>query len=106
MSYRIMRLIIFFDLPMVASKDLAQYRIFRRFLIKNGFIMMQQSVYSRLVLNNGSSNLLKRHIANNLPKNGLVQMLEITEKQFAGIEYLVGKRKTNIIDSDKRIIEL
>ena len=106
MSYRIMRLIIFFDLPMVESKDLAQYRIFRRFLIKNGFIMMQQSVYSRLVLNNSSSNLLKRHISNNLPKSGLVQMLEITEKQFAGIEYLVGKKKSNIIDSDKRIIEL
>ena len=106
MSYRIMRLIIFFDLPMVESKDLAQYRIFRRFLIKNGFIMMQQSVYSRLILNNSSSNLLKRHISNNLPKSGLVQMLEITEKQFAGIEYLVGKKKSNIIDSDKRIIEL
>lgn len=101
-----MRLIIFFDLPMVESKDLAQYRIFRRFLIKNGFIMMQQSVYSRLVLNNSSSNLLKRHIANNLPKSGLVQMLEITEKQFVGIEYLVGKKKSNIIDNDKRIIEL
>ena len=106
MSYRIMRLIIFFDLPMVESKDLAQYRIFRRFLIKNGFIMMQQSVYSRLILNNSSSNLLKRHISNNLPKSGLVQTLEITEKQFAGIEYLVGKKKSNIIDSDKRIIEL
>ena len=44
-----MRLILFFDLPSVDSKDLVEYRNFRRFLIKNGFIMMQESVYSKLV---------------------------------------------------------
>ena len=101
-----MRLIIFFDLPMETSKDLAQYRTFRKFLIKNGFIMMQKSVYSRLVLNNSSSNLLKRHVSRNLPKTGLVQLLEITERQFASIEYLVGQSKSNVLDSDERVVEL
>ena len=101
-----MRLIIFFDLPTLTSSDLVEYRKFRNFLIKNGFIMMQESVYCKLVLNNNSSNLLKKQIYKNLPKSGLVQLLQITEKQFTSIEYLKGKSKSNIVDSEKRIIEL
>ena len=106
MRFRIMRLIIFFDLPTLTSSDLVEYRKFRNFLIKNGFIMMQESVYCKLVLNNNSSNLLKKQIYKNLPKSGLVQLLQITEKQFTSIEYLKGKSKSNIVDSEKRIIEL
>ena len=106
MRFRIMRLIIFFDLPTLTSNDLVEYRKFRTFLIKNGFIMMQESVYCKLVLNNNSSKLLKKQIYKNLPKSGLVQLLQITEKQFTSIEYLKGKSKSNIVDSEKRIIEL
>ncbi len=101
-----MRLIVFFDLPMVTNKDLAEYRNFRRFLIKNGFIMMQESVYSRLVLNNNSSNLLKKQIYKNLPDRGLIQLLQVTEKQYASIEYLKGKSKSNIIQTNDRVITL
>lgn len=106
MSCRIMRLILFFDLPSVDTKDMVEYRNFRRFLIKNGFIMMQESVYSKLVTTGSSSNLMKKQIEKNLPSSGLIQLLEITEKQYASIQYLLGKSKSNIIDSDKRIIEL
>lgn len=106
MSYRIMRLLIFFDLPSTTSKDLFEYRNFRRFLIKNGFIMMQESVYSKLVTNSSSSNLLKKQIYKNLPSAGIIQLLQVTEKQYASIEYLRGHSQTKIIDNDKRIIEL
>ncbi len=101
-----MRLIIFFDLPTLTNKDLCEYRAFRKFLIKNGFIMMQESVYSRLILNNVSSNLLKKQIYKNLPRGGIIQMLQITEKQFAGIEYLRGKPQTRVVDSNERVINL
>ena len=106
MNSRIMRLIVFFDLPMVTNKDLAEYRNFRRFLIKNGFIMMQESVYSRLVANSNSSALLKKQIIKNLPKGGNIQLLQITEKQYTEIEYLRGKIQTNVIESTQRIIKL
>lgn len=101
-----MRLIVFFDLPMITKKDLAEYRAFRKFLIRNGFIMMQQSVYSRLIVNSSSSALLKKQIKKNLPKDGLIQLLQITEKQFTSIEYLKGECKSNVITSMERIIEL
>ncbi len=99
-----MRLVVFFDLPSVTTEDLLQYRRFRKFLLKNGFIMMQESVYSKLVLNNNSTKLLKVQIDRNLPPKGIVQLLEITERQYARIEYLVGKGKSNIIDSTDRVV--
>lgn len=106
MNRRIMRLIVFFDLPTQTDKDLIEYRKFRNFLIKHGFIMMQKSVYSKLVLNNNSSNLLKKQVYKNIPKDGLVQLLQITEKQYSSIEYLIGSSQNKIIDSNKRILEI
>ncbi len=98
-----MRMIIFFDLPTITTKDLKEYRNFRKFLIKNGFIMMQESVYSRLILNNNSAKLLKNQVYKNLPSAGLIQMLQVTEKQFANIEYMRGKSQNKILDSNERI---
>lgn len=68
--------------------------------------MMQESIYSRLVLNNNSGNLLKKQIYKNLPSSGLVQLLQVTEKQYASIEYLRGESKSNIIDSNDRVVTL
>lgn len=51
MSYRYMRVILFFDLPTETLENKREYRKFRKFLIKKGFLMMQESVYCRLVIN-------------------------------------------------------
>lgn len=50
-GYRFMRMLIFFDLPVQTSKDRKEYRRFRNYLITNGFLMMQESVYVKLALN-------------------------------------------------------
>ena len=47
MSYRFMRVIVFFDLPTLTLEDKKEYRNFRKFLLKRGFAMMQESVYSK-----------------------------------------------------------
>lgn len=101
-----MRLIVFFDLPTLTRKDLAQYRKFRKFLLDNGFVMMQESVYCRLVLNNNSGALLKKQIIKNLPADGLVQLMQITEKQYADILTLSGKQNNNVVSTIDRIIEI
>lgn len=106
MNYRFMRLIVFFDLPMLTSEDKREYRHFRKFLIKRGFIMMQKSVYTKLVLNATVSQSIRQAVRKSMPKDGLLQMLEITEKQFVSIEYLLGEGQTKIIDSDNRLVEL
>lgn len=101
-----MRLIVFFDLPMLTDKNRRDYVIFHRFLEKNGFIRMQNSVYTKLVINNVTSKAVKERIYKNLPPCGLIELLEITENQFSKIEYLSGQSQTEIIDSMDRIIEL
>ena len=89
MRYRFMRILIFFDLPTETSKDRKNYSKFRKFLINEGFIMMQESVYAKLVLNNSITNSIKDKISKNKPPKGIVQMLVITEKQFGSMEYIV-----------------
>ncbi|MBQ7373110.1 MAG: CRISPR-associated endonuclease Cas2 [Clostridia bacterium] len=101
-----MRLIVFFDLPMLTDKDRREYNRFHKFLLKNGFIMMQKSVYTKLVINNVTSNAVKQRIRNNLPPEGTVELLEITENQFSKIEYLVGEEQQLTIDSMDRIVEI
>ncbi len=103
-GYRFMRLIVFFDLPTFTKKDLQNYNLFRRFLIKEGFAMMQESVYTKILLNSTMAGLLKERIKKNAPPKGLVQMLLVTEKQFASIEFVTGESKSIIEDSDKRFV--
>lgn len=89
MRYRFMRILIFFDLPTETSKDRKNYSKFRKFLINEGFIMMQESVYSKLTLNNSVTGSIRDKIVKNKPPKGIVQMLVITEKQFGSMEYIV-----------------
>ena len=101
-----MRLLLFFDLPMETSKERKEYNRFHKFLLKNGFIMMQKSVYTKLVINNVTSLAVKQKVANNLPSSGVVEMLEITENQFSKIEYLVGTAQQLVIDTTDRLVEV
>lgn len=101
-----MRLMLFFDLPMISDKDRREYTRFHKFLLKNGFIMMQKSVYTKLVINNVSSAAAKKRVYDNLPPNGIVELLEITENQFSKIEYLVGQEQQITIDTTDRLIEI
>ena len=85
-----MRMMVFFDLPTVTKAEKRAYTLFRRFLLNDGYDMIQFSVYGRIL--NGSDaqeKHLKRLVAN-LPPEGSVRVLTVTEKQFAGMAMLVG----------------
>ncbi len=101
-----MRLMIFFDLPTTTSESLREYRRFRKFLIKNGFFMMQESVYTKLALNNTVLEAIIDNVRKNCPNEGLVQMISVTEKQFSKMEYVVGEKNSQTIDNDERLIIL
>ena len=85
-----MRLLLFFDLPMVTKTEKRAYVQFRRFLLNDGYDMIQFSVYGRIL--NGSDAVEKhmKRLVNNLPPAGSVRMLTVTEKQFASMKLLVG----------------
>lgn len=101
-----MRTIVFFDLPNIYIKDKRNYLKFRKYLLNEGFIMMQESVYSKLVMNSQQSNLLLDRLRKNAPKKGVIQVLTITEKQYSQIEYIIGESSTKIIDNEDRLIVL
>lgn len=101
-----MRTIVFFDLPNVYSKDKRNYLLFRKYLLNEGFIMMQESVYSKIVLNSQQSIALIERLKKKTPKKGIIQVLTITEKQYSQIEYIIGKSNTKIIDNEERLIVL
>lgn len=106
MNYRYMRVIVFFDLPTETAEDKKEYRDFRKFLIKKGFLMLQESVYCKLALNMTVADAIVQSVKNSKPKAGLVQLLVITEKQFNKMEFIVGSAQNTVIDSDERLVIL
>lgn len=101
-----MRLLVFFDLPVVTAENRRDYNRFRRFLIKNGFIMMQESVYCKMAINQTAANSVLSNIKNNRPPEGLVQVLSVTEKQFEKMEFITGSFESDVIDNDERLVIL
>ena len=106
MSYRFMRVLVFFDLPTETLENKREYRRFRRTLIKNGFLMMQESVYCRMLLTPSAGRAVLDIIRKNRPTGGIVQIMTVTEKQFAGMEYITGEHHSEVIDNDERLIIL
>lgn len=101
-----MRAIVFFDLPVQTSEQRREYAQFRKHLVKSGFVMMQESVYCKLALNMSVAGAIMENVRQNKPPEGLVQMLVVTEKQFARMEFVVGEACSEIVDSDERTVFL
>ena len=101
-----MRILVFFDLPVLTDKNRKDYRDFRKFLIKSGFLMMQESVYCKLVQNSTVADAVMENVKRHKPNAGLVQLLRVTEKQYSKMEYIVGVNASNILDSDERMVIL
>ena len=101
-----MRILVFFDLPSVTSEEKSEYLKFRKTLIKSRFLMMQESVYSKLALNTTASDAIVDSIKKNKPKSGLVQMLVITEKQFSRMEFVIGESKSDVLSTEERLVIL
>ena len=106
MRFRAMRVIVFFDLPVLTKIERRQYTKFRKYLIEQGFIMIQESVYSKIVLNSTAKEKVMTHLRNNKPSSGNVMVLTVSEKQYQTIEFLAGESQKEIIDSGDRLVIL
>ena len=67
-----MRILVFFDLPVLTEKERRDYRQFRKFLIRSGFMMMQESVYCKLAQNSTAAEIIIDNVKKNKPGDGLV----------------------------------
>lgn len=90
---RFMRMIVFFDLPVKEKAAQCAATRFRNFLLKDGYYMVQYSVYARVCNGYDSVEVHRQRLVNNLPDNGSIRLLIITERQYESIELLLGKYK-------------
>lgn len=101
-----MRLVIFFDLPTETSAQRREYTSFRKFLLRSGFVMMQESVYSKIVLNATAAAAVQESVRKHKTSAGLIEMLLVTERQFERMEIVVGEAQREVVDSDERLVIL
>ena len=101
-----MRVIVFFDLPVLTESNRREYRTFRKFLIKSGFMMVQESVYCKLAQNSSAADIMVDNIKKNKPPEGLVQVLRVTEKQYNKMDFIVGEKTGDVLTTTERLVIL
>lgn len=82
-----------FDLPVITEKERSIAAKFRNFLLDDGYIMMQYSVYSRICKNGDDISKHINRLKINTPKNGNIRLIQITEKQYNNMIMFCGKKQ-------------
>lgn len=90
---KFMRMLVFFDLPVQTKTQRRVATAFRNFLLKDGFYMIQYSLYGRVCNGNDDVEKHRKRLHASVPDNGSVRLLVITEKQYEKIEILIGALK-------------
>lgn len=95
-AYRIMWVLVLFDLPTETKRDRQVATKFRKKLLDDGFAMFQFSIYVRHCLSRENAEVHIKRTKRNLPKRGKVGILCITDKQFGQMELFVGQTETDL----------
>jgi CRISPR-associated protein Cas2 len=91
-EYRIMWVMVLFDLPTETKKERKIYALFRKKLLKDGFTMFQFSIYLRHCPSKDNAEVHIKRVKSELPENGHIGILCITDKQFGDMELFYGKK--------------
>ena len=95
-EYRIMWILVLFDLPTETKKDKKAYSLFRKNLQRDGFTMFQFSIYVRHCASSENAAVHIKRVKSFLPEFGKVGIISITDKQFSQIELFYGKKPLEI----------
>lgn len=91
--YQAVWLITLFDLPTDTQEARRQYTDFRKHLLKNGFMMLQYSVYARYTPSEEKAQVLRRRIKRNLPPDGEIRIMTLTDVQYGKMQIYRGKNR-------------
>lgn len=89
-AYRIMWVLVFFDLPTETRKDRKIYAKFRKEILADGFSMFQFSIYLRHCPSKENADVHIKRVKKLLPEKGHVGIMCITDKQFGMMEIFRG----------------
>jgi CRISPR-associated protein Cas2 len=102
-AYRIMWLFVFFDLPVETKKQRKAAADFRKTLLKDGFSMLQFSVYCRHCASDESAQVHIRRAKTAVPAKGQVSILKITDKQYGEILNFWGAKEEALASTPTQI---
>ena len=91
-EYRIMWVLVFFDLPTETKRERKAAATFRKQIMEDGFTMFQFSIYLRHCASMENAEVHMRRVRSILPDCGHVGMLCITDKQFANMEIFYARK--------------
>ena len=105
-SYKIMWILVFFDLPTYTKKERKAASDFRNSLLEDGFTMFQFSIYMRHCASRENMEVHKKRIKNFLPREGKVGMLTVTDKQFGLMDIFISHQKRESLNPTISQLEL
>ncbi|WP_457746826.1 CRISPR-associated endonuclease Cas2 [Sulfurimonas sp.] len=106
-SFRVMWLMIMFDLPTTSKKDRKRYQWFHKELEKEGYIMLQYSVYGKIFSSHDSAKHGKKRMKDFVDRNlkhGNIRMLLFTDKQFSNMEIIIGEESVEETNEPKQLL--
>lgn len=92
-AYRAMWLVAMFDLPVETRENRRDYVRFRNALLKDGFMMLQFSVYSRYIPSEEAAEAHRKTVRSVVPPLGQVRLIAVTDHQFGQMEVFYGRKK-------------
>ena len=95
-QYRVMWVMVFFDLPTETKAERSAATRFRKSLLDDGFGMFQFSIYTRFCASRENMQVHIKRVQACLPKKGKVGIMQITDKQFGMIELFHGKKEAEM----------
>lgn len=91
-EYRVMWILVFFDLPTETKQERREAALFRKNLMRDGFTMFQFSIYVRHCASKENMEVHLKRVRTLIPEYGKVGVLNITDRQFGDIEIFYGKK--------------
>lgn len=102
-EYRILWILVLFDLPTETKKDRKLYAKFRKEIMADGFGMFQFSIYLRHCSSRENADVHINRVKKLLPPKGHVGILTVTDKQFGMMELFYGKEQKELPDTPQQL---
>ena len=93
-----------FDLPVKTQANRREYTRFRKVLLREGFCMLQYSVYARYCRSEEATQAYRKHLEGCLPPQGQIRLLSVTDRQFGKMEVFFGKKRAATEDPPAQLM--
>lgn len=93
-----------FDLPVETPENKRDYVRFRKALLKDGFMMLQFSVYARYIPSEEAAETHRRTIRSVIPPLGQVRLIAVTDHQFGKMEVFYGRKPKEPEEAPEQIL--